>query len=130
MPVRRQLILVADDYKDTRDLYGEFLSRAGFHVALASDGLEAVGKARELQPDLIVMDLSMPGMDGAKANHRLKEDERTKCIPVVLLTAYELEHLAAELSLAGFAGFLMKPCMPNELIAEINRVLSGGGVKH
>lgn len=129
MPSRRSLILVADDYKDTRDMYGQFLARAGFRVALAGDGLEAVGKAHDLQPDLIVMDLSMPGMDGSTANRRLKEDPRTSCIPVVLLTAYELEHLTSEVSEAGFAGFLTKPCMPADLIAEIDRVLYGSGAK-
>ena len=121
---QKTLILVAEDYQDTREMYGEFLTRAGFGVALASDGLEAVTKAYELGPDLIVMDLSMPGMDGAKANLRLKADMRTKHIPVLLLTAYELEHLSPEISEAGFAGFLTKPCMPNDLIAEINRVLA------
>lgn len=126
MSSRNTLILVAEDYKDTREMYGEFLSRAGFQVALAGDGLEAVGKACELHPDLIVMDLSMPLMDGVKANKKLKTDDRTKGIPVVLLTAYGLEHLAREIREQGFAGFLEKPCMPNELIAEIDRVLLHG----
>lgn len=124
MAVRNTLILVAEDYKDTRDMYGECLSMAGFRVALACDGLEAVGKAHELLPDLIVMDLSMPGIDGAKAFRRLRADDRTKGIPVVLLTAYEMDYLANEISAEGFAGFLTKPCMPNKLIAEIDRVLA------
>lgn len=123
MPRTRRLILLAEDYKDTRDLYTIFLSRAGYQVEVADDGLEVVGKALELLPDLIIMDLSMPGMDGVSANCQLKSDERSRYIPVVLLTAYSLGDLAKEVFEAGFAGFLTKPCMPADLIAEIDRVL-------
>ncbi|HMD96652.1 MAG TPA: response regulator [Terriglobia bacterium] len=113
-------ILLVDDSKDNRELYEYFLSLKGFRVTSASDGEEALNKAFELQPDLVVMDLSLPGISGWEATRRLKADERTKRVPVVILSAYDFSGATAEL---GCEGFLVKPCLPDAMISEIARVL-------
>ena len=84
------LILVVDDYQDAREMYAEYLQFSGFRVAEARNGNEAVAQAFSLRPDLILMDLSLPGMDGWEATRVLKADERTKHIPVVALTGHAL----------------------------------------
>ena len=80
----RPLVLVVDDYQDAREMYAESLGACGFSVAEAETGDEAVAKAFELVPDAIVMDLSLPGMDGWTATRTLKTDARTRAIPVVV----------------------------------------------
>ena len=86
----RPLVLVVDDYQDAREMYAEYLSFSGFRVAEAGTGVEALEKAFELQPDVILMDLSLPGMDGWAATRRLKTDDLTRHIPVVALTGHAL----------------------------------------
>ncbi|MBI2818266.1 MAG: response regulator [Acidobacteria bacterium] len=117
-----RLILIAEDCKDIRDVYGEFLARRGFEVALANDGQEVVNKAVSIQPDVIIMDLVMPVMDGWEATLRLKADVRTKDIPVVILTANGFASTPLVIQ-QGCAGFLIKPCEPDAMVAEIARVL-------
>jgi len=116
-----QHILLIDDFKDNRDLYKFFLSQRGFRVTLASTAQEALDNIFELQPDLVVMDYSLPGISGWDATRRIKADERTKHIPVVMLSGYDLSSLKSSI---GCEGFLVKPCLPDELIAEIQRVLA------
>jgi CheY-like chemotaxis protein len=84
------LILVVDDYQDAREMYAEYLQYSGFRVAEAKNGNEAVAQARSLKPDLILMDLSLPGMDGWEATRVLKADEETRHIPIVALTGHAL----------------------------------------
>jgi two-component system, cell cycle response regulator DivK len=115
-------ILVVDDFKDARDMYKYLLSRRGFRVTLASDGQEAFDKALKLQPDLILMDLSLPVVSGWEATQRLKAEEKTRHIPVVILTAHELSGAKAML---GCEGFLTKPCLPDAMVTEIVRLLEG-----
>jgi two-component system, cell cycle response regulator DivK len=117
-----QLILVADDFKDDRDMVAHFLSLKGFRVTLASDGEEALNKAFQLHPDLIILDLWMPGIGGWEALRRLKGDARTQRIPIVVLTARDFVSAKA----VGSDGCLIKPCPPDILFAEINRVLNRG----
>jgi two-component system cell cycle response regulator DivK len=120
---RRQLILVVDDVADNRDIYTQFLVHEGFQVALASDGQEALDKAANLAPDLIVMDLSLPVMDGWEATRRLKQNGTTKGIPVLALTAHAQEGVAATATEAGCDFFITKPCPPDELVKHIVRAL-------
>src|SRR4051812_7019627 len=82
------LVLVVDDFPDNRDMYMQYLEFCGMRVAEAQNGHEALQQAFELLPDLIVMDLSLPGLDGWEATRRLKADARTRAIPVIALTGH------------------------------------------
>jgi two-component system, cell cycle response regulator DivK len=117
------LVLVVDDYQDAREMYSEYLEFSGFRVAEARNGLEALDKAFELLPDLILMDLSLPGMDGWEATRRLKADERTKRIPVVALTGHALAGHSEGARQAGCDAFVTKPCLPDALVIEIRKML-------
>jgi len=118
------LILVVDDYQDAREMYAEYLQFSGFRVAEARNGLEALEQAFALKPDLILMDLSLPGIDGWEATKQLKADERTKLIPVVALTGHALAGASDSARRAGCDSFVTKPCIPADLEAEIRRVLT------
>ena len=120
---KKLLILVVDDFHDNRDMYAQFLSYAGFAVALAGDGQEALDKASRLVPDLIVMDLSLPVMNGWEAIRQLKKNDQTKHIPIIALTAHTHQGVAEETKAAGCDGFITKPCPPEELVKEIVRML-------
>jgi CheY-like chemotaxis protein len=120
---RRGLILVVDDVADNRDIYTQYLVHEGFQVALAGDGQEALDKANHLAPDLIVMDLSLPVMDGWEATRRLKQNGITKNIPVIALTAHAQDGVAETAGEAGCDRFITKPCPPDELTQEIVRML-------
>ena len=117
------LILVVDDYQDAREMYAEYLQFSGFRVAEARNGNEAVAQAFSLRPDLILMDLSLPGMDGWEATRVLKSDERTKHIPVVALTGHALAGASEGARKAGCDSFVTKPCLPDDLVVEVRRML-------
>ena len=117
------LVLVVEDYEDARELYAEYLAFAGFRVEQASDGQEALDKAHQLIPDLILMDLSMPGMDGWEATRRLKRDHKTKHIPIIALTGHVLAGHSESARSAGCDSFLAKPCLPDAMVAEVRRML-------
>jgi two-component system, cell cycle response regulator DivK len=118
------LILVVDDYQDAREMYAEYLQFSGFRVAEARNGNEAVEKAFALKPDLILMDLSLPGMDGWEATRRLKADEATRHIPVVALTGHALAGASEGAKRAGCDSFVTKPCLPDDLVVEVRRMLN------
>ncbi len=122
-PAAGPLVLVVDDYEDAREMYAEFLQYSGFRVAEARTGVEAMEKAFELLPDLILMDLSLPVMDGWEATRRLKADSRTKAIPVVALTGHALAGHSEVARKAGCDAFVTKPCLPDALVLEVKRVL-------
>ena len=117
------LILVVDDYQDAREMYAEYLQFSGFRVAEARNGNEAVAQAFSLRPDLILMDLSLPGMDGWEATRVLKADDRTKHIPVVALTGHALAGASEGARKGGCASFVTKPCLPDDLVVEVRRML-------
>jgi CheY-like chemotaxis protein len=119
----KPLILVVDDFEDNREMYAEFLQFSGYSVAEASNGLEALEKAFELRPDLVLMDLSLPGIDGWEATRRLKQDDRTRHIPVVALTGHALAGHSKGARDAGCDAFITKPCLPDVLVAEIKKML-------
>jgi len=118
------LILVVDDYEDAREMYAEYLRFCGFRVAEARNGNEALEQAFALMPDLILMDLSLPGMDGWEATRQLKADERTRHIPVVALTGHALAGASEGARKAGCDSFVTKPCLPDDLVIEVRRMLS------
>jgi CheY-like chemotaxis protein len=120
---RRPLVLVVDDYQDGREMCAEYLSICGFGVAQAANGFEALEKATALHPDLILMDLSLPGLDGWEVTKRLKRDARTSTIPVIALTARALCGDADRARQAGCDAFMTKPCLPDALVEEVRRML-------
>jgi two-component system, cell cycle response regulator DivK len=120
------LVLVVEDYQDAREMYAAYLSFSGYRVAEATNGFEAIDKANELMPDIILMDLALPQMDGWEATRRLKKDERTKHIPIVALTGHALSAHAEGAREAGCDAFVTKPCLPDALVAEIQRMLAAG----
>jgi two-component system, cell cycle response regulator DivK len=117
------LVLVVEDYQDAREMYAAYLQFSGFEVAEAGNGIEAIEKTRELLPDIVLMDLALPRMDGWEATRRLKNDELTKHIPIVALTGHALAGHAEGAREAGCDAFVTKPCLPDALVAEIKRLL-------
>ncbi len=120
-PARRaagSLVLIVDDYEDCRDMYAAYLTLAGFHVLKAADGLDAIAIAQRTVPDLILMDLGLPGIDGCEATRLLKADPVTRDVPVIALTAQSLPDADA-LHGAGFDGLITKPCLPDALADRV-----------
>src|SRR6185369_8280671 len=117
-----RLVLIVEDDVDARDAYNRFLALSGFRTAVANDGREGLRKIASLVPDLVVMDLVMPGMSGRDAIQAMRDSEETRGIPVLVLTAHARDGSDTVRTL-GCEGFLIKPCSPSELLAEVNRVL-------
>jgi len=126
---RKGRVLVAEDDADTAELLQRLLGREGFEVLWATNGYEALAIARREQPELILMDLRMPGMDGYEAITRLKQDEATQDIPVIAMSAHALdEDMERERLLdMGAVNFLAKPFSVEQLISEIQHCLTGNG---
>src|SRR5918997_6644367 len=118
------LVLVVEDYQDAREMYAAYLMFSGYRVAEATNGIEAIEKTVELLPDIILMDLALPRMDGWEATRRLKEDERTKHIPIVALTGHALAGHAEGARQAGCDSLFTKPCLPDAPVAEVKRMLA------
>jgi two-component system cell cycle response regulator DivK len=118
------LVLVVEEYQDAREMYAAYLQFSGYRVAEATNGLEAIDKSIELMPDIILMDLALPRMDGWEATRRLKLDARTRHIPIVALTGHALAGHAEGARQAGCDAFVTKPCLPDALVAEIQRMLA------
>ncbi len=119
------LVLVVEDYQDAREMYSAYLQFSGYRVAEATNGVEAIEKTIQLMPDIILMDLALPKVDGWEATKRLKSDPRTKHIPIVALTGHALAGFAEGAREAGCDAFVTKPCLPDALVAEIRRMLAG-----
>jgi two-component system cell cycle response regulator DivK len=120
---QRPRVLLVDDYPDAREMYSEYLEFSGFDVVEAGNGMEALQRAVDTTPDIILMDLSLPVMDGWEATRRLKADQRTKAIPVVALTGHALAGISEGAKQAGCDAFVTKPCLPEDLVREIRRIL-------
>ena len=105
-------------------MYAAYLQFSGYRVAEATNGIEAIEQANELMPDIILMDLALPKMDGWEATRRLKMAEKTRHIPIVALTGHALAGHAEGARQAGCDAFVTKPCLPDALVAEIKRMLS------
>jgi len=117
------LVLVVDDYQDAREMYAEYLKASGFRVAEARTGIEAVAKAHELQPDCILMDLSLPGIDGWEATRQLKADKSTTHIPIVAITGHTSEFASRDAQAAGCSSFVLKPALPDAVVAEVRKAM-------
>jgi two-component system, cell cycle response regulator DivK len=122
-PRREPLVLVVDDSQDVRDLYTEYLHYTGFRVLTASDGEGALEVARRIKPDVIVLDLSMPRLDGISATVHLRRDRSTQRIPIILLTGYPARASERGALEAGANAFLTKPCLPEDLELKIRELM-------
>lgn len=103
-------------------MYGIYLSLAGFRVLKAVDGSEAIRIAQDAIPDVILMDIHLPGLDGYEITRRLKGSEATRAIPVIALTAHAV-HQPESMRGLGFEATVTKPCPPEALTAHIRRVV-------
>jgi CheY-like chemotaxis protein len=120
----RPLILLVEDQSDLRHLYAYQLTISGYDVIEAENGEQAIDRTTSHVPDVVLMDLSLPVVDGWEATRRLKGDQRTAHIPVVALTAHDGSGELERATRAGCDWFVPKPCPPDALIAEIRRVLA------
>ncbi len=121
----RPVVLIVEDQQDLRQLYAEHLTMSGFDVIEASNGAEAIDHTSSSLPDVVLMDLSLPIVDGWEATRRLKADVRTAHIPIVALTAHDGSGELQRATRAGCDWFVPKPCPPAALITEVRRVLAG-----
>ncbi len=121
---RSPLLLIVDDNADSRRMYATHFTSAGFRVEEAGHGFEGIDKAFRLAPDVILMDLLMPALDGWETIRLLKGRVRTRAIPIIALTGDTRED---DLKLAKNAGcdlLLLKPCAPEALLAHVQRLLN------
>ena len=116
-------ILVVEDDSDNRGMVVKVLTVAGYGVLEAADGASAVTVARREHPNLIVMDLAMPGVDGWEASRRLKSDPATADIPIIALTAFAMRGDEERAREAGCDGYLSKPCRPQTIRDTVRRFL-------
>jgi len=116
-------VLIVDDAQDTREVYALFLRDEGFHVAVAEDGVTGLAFAQQHRFDIIILDLIMPRMDGFEVTRRLRADDRTKRVPIIIFSGFERETDAADAIAAGADVCCPKPCLPETLLGEINRLL-------
>ena len=116
-------VLLVEDNEDNRIIYATALRYAGYSVIEAITGVEGVDRAREHKPDLILMDISVPELDGWEATAILKADRSTKHIPIVAVTAHALPGDEERSLKAGCDGYLAKPISPAALVAEVDRRL-------
>jgi DNA-binding response OmpR family regulator len=124
-PAARLLLLIADDDEDILELLGFRLERAGYDVARARSGTEALRLALELRPSLAVLDVMMPGLDGYEVTRRVRADERTSAMPVILLTARAQPSDVSQGLAAGADDYVKKPFDAHELKERIERLLGG-----
>ncbi len=116
-------VLVVDDYADNRELFAEYLSFHGYATTQAADGRAALEEALSRPPDAVLMDLSLPGIDGWEVTRRLKADPRTRNTRIVALTGHALEDCARDAFDSGCDAFLTKPCPPEVLLRRLRELL-------
>jgi two-component system, cell cycle response regulator DivK len=121
----RPLVLIVEDQFELRRLYAQQFAMSGFDVIEAENGADAIAHTTARAPDVVLMDLSLPVVDGWEATRRLKSDARTAHIPVVALTAHDGSGELQRATRAGCDWFVPKPCPPDALITEVRRVLAG-----
>jgi two-component system, cell cycle response regulator DivK len=117
----RKTVLLVEDNEDNLVVYRTILEHVGYRVLEARDGEEGVSRARDEMPDIILMDISIPKIDGWEATQRLKADASTRVIPIIALTAHALEKDRQKAVQAGCDGYLAKPVEPRRVVAEVER---------
>jgi CheY-like chemotaxis protein len=119
-------ILLVDDYPDALEIWGLYLRALGYDVTTAEDGLQAVADAHAQLPDIIVLDLELPGITGYEAAKRLRRTADTRHIPLIAATGYSHVKQLDQAREVGFDSIVVKPCEPAALVAEIERLLQTG----
>jgi two-component system cell cycle response regulator DivK len=120
--VLKCMVLLAEDFEDTRDVYAFYLRMEGFVVHDLPDGNRVLPLALEMQPDVVVLDLALPGIDGYSLAAALRAHPLTRQIPIVVLSAHAYPEDEQRARDAGAAAFLRKPCLPMELAETLKRV--------
>ena len=120
-------VLVVDDDADCRYIYSEALRAAGFRVLIAEDGVQAVAITRAATPDIVLLDVAMPLMDGRDAVRILKSDPATANITTIAVTAADALHRRGDLEEAGFDAVLLKPVMPHVVVVAVRQALEARG---
>jgi two-component system cell cycle response regulator DivK len=115
------VVLLVDDNEDCRIIYGSTLRHAGYQVRTANDGLQCLESAASEKPDLILLDIGMPRMDGMEALERLKKNPTTTAIPVVAVSARVNKDQHEAVLKAGFCEVLLKPITPGDILASVRR---------
>jgi two-component system, cell cycle response regulator DivK len=118
-------ILVVEDQEDNRRILRDLLTSVGFDVVEAMDGLEGVAMATTHRPDLILMDIQMPEIDGYEATRRIKADAATAMIPIIAVTSFALSGDDVKAYEAGCADYITKPYSPRQLLARVREHLGG-----
>jgi CheY-like chemotaxis protein len=121
MTASRPSVLVVEDDPDTRHMYATCLDVLGFDVSEARDGLEGVRCAQAVHPDVVLMDVAMPRMDGLEATRRLKNNPDTASVPVVIVSAFTTRQDREQALQAGAAEFVPKPCDPEALAMRLRK---------
>ncbi len=119
-------ILIVEDNEDNLVVYRTILEHVGYEVIEARDGEEGISRANEEHPDLILMDISIPKIDGWEATRRLKSEEATREIPIIALTAHALEEDREKALRVGCDGYLAKPVEPRRVVEEVQRYVGSG----
>ncbi|HUH12464.1 MAG TPA: response regulator [Longimicrobiales bacterium] len=117
----KKRVLLVEDNEDNLVVYRTILDHVGYHVIEARDGEEGVNRAREELPDMVLIDVSIPKMDGWEVTRRLKAGDDTRHIPVVALTAHALEEDRQRAVDAGCDGYLAKPVEPRRVVEEVQK---------
>lgn len=121
-----QTVLLVEDNEDNRIIYSTVLRHLGYEVVEALDGTRAIELARSVKPDIILMDISIPEIDGWEATRILKQDPVTKEIPIIALTAHALADDRERATAMGFTSYLAKPVEPRAVVAEVRRWIGAG----
>src|ERR671915_968051 len=116
-------ILLVEDTEDNRQIVRDLMESVGYDLIEAEDGAAGVAMAAEHRPDLILMDIQLPVMDGYEASRRIKADPALRHIPVIAVTSYALSGDEAKTRAAGCDGYVAKPFSPRQLLAKINEFL-------
>ncbi len=122
-----QRILVVEDNKNNRSLIRDILIFHDYQVVVATDGQEGINLARELMPDLVLMDIQMPGMDGMTAGRILKADTATSGLKIIALTSFAMRGDEEKFLAAGFDGYLSKPLNTRKFPGQVKQWLDAGG---
>ena len=126
-PRGKPVVLIVDDNDDTRDAYARYFAQLDCQVGQAAGGEPGVEAAVALRPDVVLMDLSMPDVDGFAATRKLRRREETRDVVIVAVTGYAYPDFKERAMAAGVNAFLVKPIAPDDLVREVNALLRAAG---